>query len=1024
MATTIPVTPLPIPSSYSSPSPAPYRQYTITKSLSNAASSTGANAEVAFTTATDGGISSSSSGKTIAVSEEGKEGGRRLEMEQVRGEGPPRFKFPKLLQLNNQHQHQNQRSERNEMQPPPSPLQQRQQLQQREVQHHNHNRQYAAVPPPKYRGPATRLRRGFGFLQSHYHVFHRQSEQQPRVETFVSEDDRDRRVDRSNATTATLLQRRAWSLPMSGGPSNSNSVSRYNTTPTTLSGHRTHRETTAPARSDTLPTKVTDVVLKGGSDDCRQEQGVYSSTIIVPSTTVTEAQMVVEEPTSFLEAVNPIPISSQGGEVGGGAGLKLSLRTLGFFNKVVTSSRSSSTVSSPTSPTFKPQEEVRDQSPGSRVRSPQHISKVLEAGARKIGLIKRKPSSPEHYLSLPVGGATSLHSEDLSTAEFAKLAGITILPEDGSDDGYDDYVTSVSEGGLPFSTDGCTSDSGNGGSKTSSGKVELKLRSGSSSNTFNSARHLTCRSRASNRVIRKTNIWDSQFWIDPSRDKESQISVPSSGLTSSLPVMSLIRTSISSTPSPPTHVSPVTEPSRQDLDKIPPDSLLVSTAVQRLCKLENVSMDSKEPTSAIQGRRHSYSPCGLQSGASSRLVSLRCVDEMSNPPKEAIDLARDLGRRRSYASLTAVAIELESNHALDYKHGPAAFGSNNHEWQQQRQDHHDHSTVSPLQPAHLEPPEATGSSAIAPKSPRSHLHAHSVALHALQPSRSKIRSCHSTGSPDSSVWTRSPSPSPLSRQINLDSPLEESDDFDFLTTARPPMSRNSRYAFIHNGDPSEMGFGPNIQASNLPPPHLPDINRAITEPCSASTSRHHRTHSLPILLPGQMEHPDAHKIQEFQPQVVAPSSLSLPPSLSPSPSSSTPSSPSQSNNLRRPSNSSPSRTFTPGTKVGRFTLVQELSTKHVDVLRARQEQQQQQQQRPVSMVELGSSNREPEIGPLEGPALPATEEQERQEQQQPSEGQNVIPIVITPEENVVIFQRKKKHPVMPPPPTQTAPQAP
>ncbi|KAG0029376.1 hypothetical protein BGZ81_003858 [Podila clonocystis] len=58
-----------------------------------------------------------------------------------------------------------------------------------------------------------------------------------------------------------------------------------------------------------------------------------------------------------------------------------------------------------------------------------------------MNLKKKRSMLPSHYLSLPVGGSTSsanglymLHSEDLSVTEFAKLAGITILSEDDTND--------------------------------------------------------------------------------------------------------------------------------------------------------------------------------------------------------------------------------------------------------------------------------------------------------------------------------------------------------------------------------------------------------------------------------------------------------------------------------------------------------------------------------------------------------------------------------------------------------------
>jgi len=264
-------------------------------------------------------------------------------------------------------------------------------------------------------------------------------------------------------------------------------------------------------------------------------------------------------------------------------------------------------------------------------------------------------------------------------------------------------------------------------------------------------------------------------------------------------------------------------------------------------------------------------------------------------------------------------------------------------------------------------------------------HAHSVALHALQAPRSRnslggtpyrSRSNLRARGPHV-VRTRSPSPSPLSRQIELsdsegvDSPSEEKQDFDLRqassSTEADPM------CLTPSGSPAMM---------TPPASQSPFMNNCI------GPLYQHMTQSMPLLLPPQ--HPlDTRDLTVSMPS--SPSALPTPPCSSAS--SSLPSTP------RGPPNSCPAKMFTPGTKVGRFTLVQEQCAKHSDVLKVQQEHQLELlAPRRASMGDLLHNSgwqRARKVGaaPLELYSCP---------------------LPMTPEENVVVFQRKRTRRHLPP----------
>lgn len=141
---------------------------------------------------------------------------------------------------------------------------------------------------------------------------------------------------------------------------------------------------------------------------------------------------------------------------------------------------------------------------------------------------------------------------------------------------------------------------------------------------------------------------------------------------------------------------------------------------------------------------------------------------------------------------------------------------------------------------------------------------------------------------------------------------------------------------------------------------------------------HNRTHSLPLLLSDTDHKPSCQGIDPA-----------------------------------RPSNSSPGRLLVPGMKIGRFTLVQEMCTKHVDILKAQQELQLQVQRRgsldsqmgEPSSGDLYSSLKDDESHPLSSKGSHGSEAGDSVKWSNP---------MLQPEENVMVFQRKKARKLVPP----------
>ncbi|KAF8979303.1 hypothetical protein BGZ46_005621 [Entomortierella lignicola] len=651
--------------------------------------------------------------------------------------------------------------------------------------------------------------------------------------------------------------------------------------------------------------------------------------IFIPTTTP-----VNQQTDSISVTLNPhdksgmLPLTSSPNSKRGS--IKSSLRALGFFSKsnssnpaVLSTSMPNRSLSHNAASSHSNQlysyEEVdphhgflKDRHKSS---SPsRHISRVLEAGAARIGLFKKKQSFPDHYLSLPVGGVASsaangmymLHSEDLSVTEFAKLAGITILPEDDEDDTETTDDPSVNDSSLE--SHGMT-----------------KNETGSSSNTVNSDRHLTTGSVGSNKLIRKTNIWDPLFWSEPSSDDGGSRSVAASTSSTSL----LISPVSVSAPASPSLVSEMFGPEMFNTKES--EKLSNSGNVD---KFGSADTDSRGNENSSLIRRNSCTPCELRSGAGSGFsvdrsgfpsqVPPKRLDQMPNPSKELIDLS---GHRMSFSSLTAAAIELGNDQKSSQD-----IGGEQQQQLQTRNVESAHMTFQPSDPADM-----------AAKS--SQRLAFSVAFHALQPTRSKQnanrRASFQPGS-SKSARTRSPSPSPLSKQLEIsdsegfDSPMEEKDEFDFNVT--PAVGSETVDSTLQA--PSTITQAP--KKSRFEVTHLTVDQAPPREKRAANLHHHNRTQSLPHILSDLPIHPPS------------PSSSSS--SIS---SSSPPPSPSQSQSATlRPPNSVPTRKFAPGTKVGRFTLVEETCAKHTDVLRAQQEEEQNQQvmsQRRASMGDMGSS---------------------------------------------------------------------
>ncbi|KAF9963332.1 hypothetical protein BGZ65_004283 [Modicella reniformis] len=570
--------------------------------------------------------------------------------------------------------------------------------------------------------------------------------------------------------------------------------------------------------------------------------------------------------------------------------------------------------------------------------------------------------SPEHYLSLPVGGAHNVHSEDLSVEEFAKLAGITILSEDDDDD--DNGATSSDEPSIS----GYTSIEW---SRRIGSDMTLGFGSVSSSITMDSERAVTS-TIMSNRSTRKINIWDPEFWCFPIRDGQHPRVLASGLSSSSLPNMSICPR----TQGPPPRASSLPTPSNLP-SPVTTSSASVSTISSRR---ESAVAESASSMAYYMGhnRRSSYSPCGLRSN-SLHAVTFKRVDEIPNPPN-------DFTRPKSFTSFTAVAIELDN-------HGPEPGAT--------KSDELDHTTTTPP-PIHTKGPNSSEQSVVL--SPPHGL-AHSVALHALR----NLRSMNGLTSGyyrsrANAARTRSPSPSPLSHQIELsdsegmDSPQEEKDGFELrevLSSSKAdsithptatkrlpsPLTLNEGHGNVNEREDNDTPRGP----TTLVTPEtqsLPMNNQVLL-------MYQHKARSMPLLLQAQ------HPLETQELAISLPSTLSSSVFPSSSYTSSQPSTP------QHQPKSSPARMFTPGTKVGRFTLVQEMCTKHADILRARQDYKPQRRLslRRASMGDMLTKSR-----------------QQTDKNSTRSLDWATIPPMMGTEENVVVFQRKRARRQLPPTP--------
>ncbi|CAO3572515.1 unnamed protein product [Mortierella alpina] len=974
-----------------------------------------------------------------------------------KAEESSRFKFSRLLHFHESHQHQQSppptatphRRDQNQTQQAPLP----QQHQQQTLQQHPHHRHHSIFSTKHY-SPAARFQRGgfFGFLHSHYPVFHRHHGQRSSATTETKELSLLRERRRSTAAVSPRSPAGSFMSSLYGGAGVNKSpyTTMHSTYNVTISDFRAHA-TIASTRSGGLPTKVTDLVFDGrGSQGCRETPLTTTSASAPTTPYITASGAPVQDPFNMTPSLSSTSTSgvpaSAPSHRGVSHGFMTSLRSLNTVSILAApssqaspSTTTASISTAPTSPTLgpsknsspsqQPQPQPRKQSLGQasmlgrghgQERPLASSSKNAMKGwgaaaAMKLGLmnLKKKRPMPSHYLSLPVGGLPSssagtngvymLHSEDLSVTEFAKLAGITIMPEeDDTVATYEESLTNnegnsdtaqnqISEplrqcpGGPGIS--GCEAGVAGGGGGGAGAGGAGGSKSGSAGNTLSSDRNLTLGSSASSngslRRTSKTNIWDPQFWTAPQARSEGS---PSRATTSSLslPLQSVSRSVDAMASSP---AEAMTIPGRSGSTataEINPRREFSSSAPTHVFKdiypFKSVPKCEDEVSfehGACQPRRHSSSPLGSQPplcpGSGSQAphpmssscsdASLQCMEQKPKPSKESVQLPRELGRRRSFSSLTAIAIELDSEHEMAHS---GVQESSSHDqiprlWTQQQSPSKAANNVLHSLPVLLEPSNPTHASSPGPihiPQPASH----TVAMHALQSSRNRSANAaghHHSGlrsGPPNSSRTRSPSPSPLSHQIEMsdsdgvDSPPEDDDEepdwpsarphngvrsgslsASPLSTSPPPVSRNRAQSFMHGG--------------------VTGVTRA-------------RGSGLQSIIKQR------------------------PPSLQMTPSK-----------LLPPSSTAPRRVFTPGTKVGRFTLVQT----HAGEDTASGVTSQQPVQRRAS---LGTSLE------LYGPSSGArpTDRSVSDAEVASTRAQTLSPniaLLPTGEENVVFFQRKR-----------------
>jgi len=101
-------------------------------------------------------------------------------------------------------------------------------------------------------------------------------------------------------------------------------------------------------------------------------------------------------------------------------------------------------------------------------------------------------------------------------------------------------------------------------------------------------------------------------------------------------------------------------------------------------------------------------------------------------------------------------------------------------------------------------------------------------------------------------------------------------------------------------------------------------------------------------------------------------------------------------------------------KVGRFTLVQEMCTKHVDILKAQQELQLQVQRRESLDSQMGEPSNGDLYSSLEDDGSIPLSSSKGSHGSEVGDSVKWSNPMLRPEENVMVFQRKKARKLVPP----------
>ncbi|KAG0349410.1 hypothetical protein BG004_006439 [Podila humilis] len=1041
-----------------------------------------------------------------------------------------RSKFPKLLQLHphhSQHSRQSHRQNSHHQQDAQKPHEFNRHAegllqQQQPIRHQHHYFFSSKYGRPGRHKERTQSRSGFfGFLQSHYHIFHRHnsdslSPSQTDAESLARDSTSNTSSSIGNNITSGVSNEGSIRISMNKSP-HTTVHSGYNVT---ISDFRAHTTLASTRSTGSGPTNVSDIVFGRRAFDSPMTLSRTGTCTSVGNrdTLVLDSNGRAVTPSSPSMSLATKKHSS--GAAGDGSnkdmerkesvhsGLLASFRSLGMLNLVAASpsaSVSSSTIATqpkPNSgfavPSTPPQGALltpwatgghsaggpTDDTPGvvsntlttidthsqtltPSLSSPPPLSRCSGHGQRRndqVGSappksssskwatsaklaflnIKKKRSAhlPSHYLSLPVGGSTSsgtsglytLHSEDMSVTEFAKLAGITILSEEdaiippgmvpSTSTTAPSIITtapgidSATQGGYVMMTSNCFNSS-NSGVAGQTGPVYDSAGDTVHSDVYPTYGSMTSESSCHRK---KVNIWEPQFWTQPSREGSVGTQTPlTSASTTSLP--------LHPAPAPATPHSSEQQYSSQS-EHPPPQCMSMTSAGSS--RRESVAPMRSPPHSAgprIESsaadvtqmvepvpheRRSSYAPG--TSLNSSRQESERCqtrsppvgvsmkrVDLPTKPSKDTAQLSRNLSRRRSFSSLTAIAIELDSDHEQELLQsslmssvegnvvGPQLVSSVAKRGSQVQIGYRPGTAETVRLSLEASNPQGRIPSAgILSPHPRPAI---STTSRSLQNSP-RMRGYGSTScgrsanlcTGPSGPKTRSPSPSPLSKQFNIshsgwneDASREQAKGTNGSLLPSPAISENS-YQPQDNSRPRHQ--------CEPVPERKGDVNLL-------SPLLHNRTNSLPLLR-NEPSSPSP------LPRSCASQGVGQ---LNPGPTTTPPFS------NRSNDSSSSNRVLVPGMKVGRFTLVQEVCTKHVDMLKAQQQEQQQVQRRGSldSQLNGGAHQTDSLIQGHEGDILSTV----------------VVPGVADeantkerPSENVVVFQRKKDRKLVVPAPSQ------